>query len=266
MASSCPVGIFDSGVGGLSILDNIHQLMPNEKLLYVADSAHAPYGHNTEDVIRQRCLAIMDFFLQQNVKAVVLACNTATAVAVALLREKYPLPVIAVEPAIKPAAQQSRSAVVGVLATAGTIDSDKFLNLKSQFAKQVEIITRACPGLVEQIECLVSDSSEIKELLHKFIDPMIQKGVDTLVLGCTHYSLITELIAEVAGPDVMIMDTDFAVARELQRRLQENDLENMDSTNAPVEFYSSGSIEDQQALISRYWGKPVQVSAFPPGL
>ncbi len=186
--TKAPIGVFDSGVGGLSILRGIQQLLPAENLLYVADSAHAPYGPKGDVFIQNRCEIIMQFFLQQGVKAVVLACNTATAASVTVLRQRYTLPLIGIEPAIKPAAALSASGVVGVLATSGTITSDKFLSLQSRFEGEVKIITRACPGLVELIEQVEPDQKAIKKMLHGFISPMLDLGADTLVLGCTHYS------------------------------------------------------------------------------
>jgi glutamate racemase len=141
MSSSLPIGVFDSGVGGLSILSRIHQLLPAEALIYVADSAHAPYGPKGDEFIVERSRRILDFFLSQKVKAVVVACNTATAAAVKMLRQEYSLPIVGMEPAIKPAVKQTRSGVVGVLATEGTLASDKFVDLKSRFETQVEFIT-----------------------------------------------------------------------------------------------------------------------------
>ncbi len=261
MDSSSPIGVFDSGVGGLSILEKIHQFIPNENLIYLADSAYAPYGQKGEAYIQERCLVILNFFHQQNVKAVVVACNTATAAAVTQLRAKHTLPIIGMEPAIKPAAQQSKSGVIGVMATAGTIDSDKFINLTSEFSDKLEIITKACPGLVEQIELLSPDYAKIKALLKMFLTPLQERGVDTLVLGCTHYSLIIELIREAVGEDINIIDTNFAVAKELKRRLQENGLENTQKQNTSIKFYSSGNLEEQSQLISRYWGETVKVNA-----
>lgn len=267
MNSSRAIGVFDSGVGGLSILDKIHQLMPQENLLYVADSAHAPYGQKSDEQLQQRCQAIMTFFLQQKVKAVVLACNTATAASIAMLRKNYTLPIIGMEPALKPAVHQSRAGVVGVLATAGTIDSEKFLGLQNQFSDQVEIITQACPGLVEHIEQQEPDRQKIISLLEKYTAAFKDKGGDTLVLGCTHYSLISGLIAEVVGADVEILDTGFAVAKELQRRLQEAGVEvrvesGSENGDAEVKFYSSGDLVEQGRLISRYWGRGVEVFDF----
>lgn len=260
MSSTLPVGVFDSGVGGLSILEKIHQLLPNESLLYLADSANAPYGPKGDDYIISRSCEIADFFLEQPVKAIVVACNTATASAVSILRETYSIPIVGMEPAIKPAAERSRSGIIGVLATEGTLASDKFVDLKSQFDGQVEIINMPCPGLVDHIEQLKPDHAAIISLLEKYIQPLKDKGVDTLVLGCTHYTLIMEQIREVAGLDITIVDTDDAVARRLASVLKENTL--LGDTAGSLRFYSSGDVEKQQQLLSRCWGKNIKIESF----
>lgn len=259
--SSASIGVFDSGAGGLSILSGIHQLLPVESLLYVADSAHAPYGPKGDEFIRARCELIMQFFVRHQVKAVVVACNTATAAAVAQMREGYAMPIIGVEPAVKPAAEQSKSGVVGVLATSGTIASDKFVSLQSRFAQQVEILTRACPGLVELIEKLPPSTYALDRMLHDYIQPLLDRGADTLVLGCTHYSLIRARIQHIAGAEVSIIDAGTAVAKELQRRLVAQGLDNTSGGMGSVHFYSSGNVEKQNMLLGHYWGKPVQVEA-----
>ena len=251
--SLAPIGVFDSGVGGLSILRSIHTLMPNERLIYVADSAHAPYGLKSEAFIQKRSMAVMDYLLRQQVKAVVVACNTATAAAIAMLRERYAMPIIGVEPAVKPAAEQSRTGVVGVLATSGTIASDKFFQLQNRFSDQVEILTRACTGLVELIEQPQFDEEAVLRLLETFINPMLKKRADTLVLGCTHYSLIKQQIAKVAGADVKIVDAGAAVAKELQRRLQLQAIDNNHSQSAAVTFFTSGDPVFHQPTLRRYW-------------
>lgn len=260
--SAAPIGVFDSGVGGLSILHSIRHLLPHEQLIYVADSAHAPYGPKGELFIQQRSLHIMDYLVGRHVKAVVVACNTATAAAIALLRQRYALPIIGVEPAVKPAAEQSGSGVVGVLATSGTIASDKFLTLQSRFSDKVQILTRACAGLVELIEQPRFDESAVVALLEEFITPMLAKRVDTLVLGCTHYSLIKAQIQQVAGPQVTIVDAGSAVARELQRRLA-SETQLQAGAALPVEFLTSGDPSQQRHLIQRYWAEPVIVNALP---
>lgn len=264
--SAAPIGIFDSGAGGLSILSGIHRLLPAEQLLYVADSAHAPYGPKGHDYILARSEHIVQFLLQRGVKAVVVACNTATAAAIAELRARHALPFIGMEPAVKPAAAATRSGVVGVLATQGTIGSEKFLNLKNRFDHQVEFVTSACPGLVQEIERLQPDLPALRALLRQFITPMLERGADTLVLGCTHYSLIRSEIQAIAGPQVAIIDAGDAVARELQRRLAQAGL--LRAVTAPagtaaVEFFSSGDPQQQAQLLGRYWGKSITVAQLP---
>ena len=255
--SSAPIGVFDSGVGGLSILAGIHELMPTESLLYLADSAHTPYGPKGESYIRERCDGIMQFFLQHEVKAVVVACNTATAAAIAWMRDRYTLPIIGVEPAVKPAAELSAKGIVGVLATSGTLASDKYITLHNRFTHEVEIITRACPGLVELIEDPDPDEIAIRQLLTEFTEPMITKGADTLVLGCTHYSLISEVIQQVVGKEVRIVDSGKAVALQLQRKLPDA-LASGDESG--IRFYSTGDITMQSRLLQRYWGQAIVVS------
>lgn len=261
--SASTIGIFDSGAGGLSILSGIHLLLPAENLLYVADTAHAPYGPKGADYIRARSEHIVQVFLQRGVKAVVVACNTATTMAIADLRAHHSLPIIGVEPAVKPAATLSRSGVVGVLATQGTISSDKFLHLKNRFNDQVEFITSACPGLVQEIERVDPDPLALRALLRQFIEPMLARGADTLVLGCTHYPLVRTEIQAIAGSDVAVVDAGDAVARELQRRLAEPGLLNASRAAGQIEFYTSGDPLQQERLLGRYWGKPLQVLPFP---
>jgi glutamate racemase len=260
MSSNLPIGIFDSGVGGLSILKKIHQLLPRESLLYIADSANTPYGPKGDDFIISRSCEIVDYFLEQPVKAVVVACNTATASAVSVLRENYDVPIIGMEPAIKPAAELSRSGLIGVLATKGTLGSDKFVDLKSRYDGEVEIINMPCPGLVEHIEQVVPDIDAINSLLQNYIQPLLVRGVDTLVLGCTHYSLITDQIREIAGAEINIVDTDDAVARRLASVLKENGL--LSEAEGSIRFYSSRNITSQQQLLSHCWGSEVKVDNF----
>lgn len=259
--TSGPIGVFDSGAGGLSILSGIHELLPRERLVYVADSAHAPYGPRDNAYIRQRCETIMAYFLSREAKAVVVACNTATGAAIADLRRRYPLPIIGVEPAIKPAAAQSGSGVVGVLATSGTIASDKFFLLQNRFNDKVQIVTCPCHGLVEAIETPHPDMSALRTLLSGYIKPLLDAGADTLVLGCTHYSLIKPLIQDIAGAGVAVMDTGAAVAREVRRRLEERELLN-DSGEGGVEFLTSGDPVHQSELLGLYWGATIKVDQF----
>jgi glutamate racemase len=184
MANSAPIGVFDSGVGGLSVLREIHAQLPNEALLYVADSGHVPYGEKSAEFIRERSQKIAEFLLAQGAKALVLACNTATVAAVADLRERYPqLPIVGMEPAVKPAASATRSGVVGVLATTGTLKSARFAALLDRFASDVRVVTQPCPGLVECVEAGDLDSLAVRQLLQGYVDPLLAAGCDTLILG-----------------------------------------------------------------------------------
>ena len=260
MSSTLPIGVFDSGIGGLSILKKIHQQLPRESLLYIADSAHAPYGLKGEAFIIERSRHILKFLNSQPVKAVVVACNTATAAAVETLRNENSLPIIGMEPAIKPAALQTQSGVIGVLATEGTLASDKFVDLKSRFDGKVEIISQPCPGLVEHIERFQMDLPAIRNLLQEYIRPLVKKGADSLVLGCTHYNFIKGQIREVAGDAVSIIDTQEAVSNRLASVLKEEDL--LSELEGTIHFYSSGDPQYQHKVFSHYLESNVEVRLF----
>lgn len=265
MSDPGPIGVLDSGVGGLSVLSHIHHLLPGETLYYLADSAWGPYGPRPDHEIRERCCLIVDRMLERGIKALVLACNTATAAAVVELRRRYGMPIIAMEPGIKPAAAQSRSGVIAVLATEGTIESDRFLDLRSRFTGQVEIITVACHGLVDSIEQWPGDPVKRRALLEHYVLPVLARGADTLILGCTHYPLIMEEIQAVAGSGVALLDTGPAVARELMRRLDELHLTSGTVTPRAPAFFTTANPAGQQALLSHFWGSAVQPAFFPVG-
>ncbi len=239
-----PIGIFDSGIGGLSVLRHVRTLLPQEELLYFADSGFAPYGEKPESVIVQRALAIAAFLLKFKVKALVVACNTATAAAIAALRERYPeLLVVGVEPGLKPAAALTRSGTVGVLATAGTLASDKFLKLQQQVtdATQVNFLLQACNGLADQIEKGEIRSRETAQLVARYVAPLVAQQADTLVLGCTHYPFVEALIRDVAGTDVRIVDTGEPVARQLHRLLAQRGLLRETVGSGGLSAYTTGS-------------------------
>jgi len=259
MPSDAPIGVIDSGAGGLSVLKKIREIMPNEELIYVADSWFAPYGEKSQEDIRHRCFENMGFFQLQNIKALVLACNTATAAAIKELRAAYELPIIGMEPALKPASDLTRTGVIGVLATTGTLDSEKYMDLHSLYREKVKIITRACPGLAREIEKLNPDRLEIIKLVTEYTEEFLDEGGDTLVLGCTHYALITDIIREIVGPDVVIVDTGMAVAKELRRRLLGTDLMSDHLKRARLSFFTSGNVKDQKVLLSHYWGEDIEV-------
>lgn len=223
---TAPIGVFDSGVGGLSVLRHIHAQLPNEHLLYFADSGFAPYGDKPEHVVAERSLAIAAFLVARGAKALVVACNTATVAAIRLIREHYPhMPIVGVEPGLKPAAAASRNGKVGVLATECTLGGAKFLQLRDQVARanEVEFLLQGCTGLADQIELGELDSAATTAMLERYIVPLLNQGADTLVLGCTHYPFVTATIGAVVRAattrEVVLIDTGDAVARQLARLL-----------------------------------------------
>ncbi len=250
---NAPIGIFDSGVGGLSVLREIERLLPGESLLYVADSGHVPYGEKSPDYIRQRSRAISEFLLDQGVKALVVACNTATAAAVADMRECFTVPVIGMEPAVKPAAAATRSGAVGVLATTGTLQSARFAALLDRFAGSVSVHTQPCPGLVELIEAGELTGPRVEQLLRGFSAPLIELGCDTLILGCTHYPFVRPVLQALVPEDVVIIDTGAAVARQLAARLGERDMFAQGQAQS-TRFWSSGEPEALERALPALWG------------
>jgi glutamate racemase len=257
MQTKKAVGVFDSGVGGLSVLSRIRKHLPGEHLLYVADSAHMPYGCKTSGDVKQRCLLVSEFLLNQGIKALVVACNTATSVAVQTLRAELDIPVIGMEPPVKPAVHGSKAGMVGVLATSGTLNSEKFNRLKSRFALQADLIIQPCPGLVELIEKGDLQSDQIRSLLTSYLQPLLDKGVDTLVLGCTHYPFVLPLIRQIAGDGVSIVDTGDAIARELKRQLHTHSLLNEKQQHGSVQFWSTGDTAAVQPVMSRLWDEKI---------
>ncbi|MBV1914528.1 MAG: glutamate racemase [Pseudomonadales bacterium] len=239
-----PIGIFDSGVGGLSILESIRQTLPNEQLIYVADAAHAPYGNQTDQQIIDHSLRVCRFLLDQNVKAIVVACNTATTIAISTIRAIASIPVIGVEPAIKPAVEQSKTGVVGVLATAGTLQSTQFEKLSNLYGRtaeghSVELITQPCNGLVERVEAGDLNGPVVTQLLEQHLQPLLDRNVDTLVLGCTHYPFLIETITQITGSTVSIIHPGEAVAKQVERRLESESQLSPTHNQTPIQFFSS---------------------------
>ncbi|HSW15086.1 MAG TPA: glutamate racemase [Solimonas sp.] len=245
--SDAAIGVFDSGVGGISVLREIRRLLPAEDLLYYADSGHCPYGGKTREEIQARAVAITEFFMARAAKLVVVACNTATIAAVEHLRATYPIPFVGMEPAVKPAAAQTRSGVVGVLATGAALAGDKFHKLLADHAKNVRVITQPCPGLVEQVEAGELDGPETRALVERYTAPLLAAGADVMVLGCTHYPFLRSLIQQVVGPGVTLIDTGAAVARQTQRLLEREGLQRDAETPGHIEWHSSGDA----ALLAR---------------
>ncbi len=257
------IGVFDSGVGGLSVLRAIRTALPHERLVYVADSGHAPYADQSEDHITQRTLTVGNWLADQGVKGITIACNTATVVAAKTLREQTHLPVVAIEPAIKPAVAITRSGVVGVLATRQTVQSSAVARLVDLYGADKRVVLQACPGLMEQVERADLHSTETESLLRQFITPLLEQGADTLVLGCTHYPFLRDTIQRVAGEGVTLLDPAEAVARELARRLADSGSLTTQTKQGAVQFFTSGDVAQAQAVISHLWDAPLTVQALP---
>ncbi len=254
----------DSGVGGISVLKHIHALLPFEDLIYFADSKHAPYGNKTPAEIIARCMEIADFLLQKDVKALVVACNTATAAAIDELRETFNIPIIGMEPAVKPAAEASKNGVIGVLATVGTLKSAQFAALLESYGRNVKVVTQACVGLVECIERGELDTPETKALIRQYTAPLLAEGADTIVLGCTHYPFVKQVIQEIVGQDsnqkhITLIDTGAAVAKQLKRQLEEKDLLSANQQKAEVTFWTNSEAENASQVTEKLWGQHEEV-------
>lgn len=257
------IGVFDSGVGGLSVLHHIRRILPDERLIYIADSAHVPYGDKSPHYIEQRSAALTRFLISQGADAIVIACNPAPAAAAATLRRDFKCPVIGMEPAVKPAVAATKSGVVGVLATTGTLESARFAALLERYAGEIEIVTQGCPGLVEQVELGELHGAKTRDLIARYTVPLLARGADTLILGCTHYPFLAPLIREVVGEGVVLVDTGAAVARHLQRRLRA-ELPERSSGDASVQFWSSGDAAQASRIMSVLWGEGVSTRQLPP--
>lgn len=222
--SNQPIGIFDSGVGGTSIWKEINKLLPFEDTIYLADSKNAPYGGKTAQEILDLSIKNTEYLLSKNCKIIVVACNTATTNAISFLRDEYDVPIIGIEPAIKPAALKSTSKKIGILATKGTLSSALFHSTSSAFSDGITIIEQNGEGLVPLIEAGLVYSDKTKELLVKYVSPMVKQGIDHLVLGCTHYPYLVPVLRELIPPHIQIIDSGEAVARQTKNILEKNNL------------------------------------------
>ncbi|MFW2371775.1 MAG: glutamate racemase [Gammaproteobacteria bacterium] len=263
MSNSDPIGVFDSGIGGLSVLSKIRAQLPAEHLVYIADNAYVPYGNKSEYEIQQRAELISQYFIDQHrVKAIVIACNTATAAAVVHLRGRLSIPIIGMEPGLKPAVEQSMTGVVGILATENTLNSEKFSHLRNRFGEQTEIISQQCSGLVERIELGDFSGPETRNLVQYYLSPLLEKGVDSIVLGCTHYPIIKPLIEEIVGTAVQVIETGDAVARHVKNRLEQLQLINSATASGSMSFFTTDAHKDSVNYAS-FWGESVDFSYLP---
>jgi glutamate racemase len=258
VGNNAPIGTFDSGVGGLSVLAEIRKILPAEDLIYLADSAHCPYGTKPVADIRQRTLEVTDFLVHQGVKAVIVACNSACEAGLERIRDKYPnLPVIGVEPAVKPAQHETRNGKIGVLATSLTLKGERFSHLVEKYAVGIEVFSGPAPGLVELVEAGQLDTPETEAVLHQYLDPMLNKGIDTLVLGCTHYPFLIPAIRKICGPAVTVLDTGVAVARQTLRILTEKDLLTPAAPPGKDSFYTTGDLDSVRPVFDKLWLKEI---------
>lgn len=251
-----PIGIFDSGVGGLSVLRAIRQELPREDILYLGDQAHIPYGPRSIAQIRTFATGITHFLLRQGAKLMVVACNAASAAALHHLRESYPeVTFVGMEPAVKPAAETTHTGKVGVLATPTTFAGELYASVVERFAQHVEIYKSTCPGLVEQIEAGALDSLKTRQILEDALSPMLEAGIDTIVMGCTHYPFVIPLIEDITGPDVRTIDPAPAIARQTRRLLKQQDLLNPSNKKGQMKFFTSGDPAALIALLTQLLGE-----------
>jgi glutamate racemase len=254
--SQNPLGIFDSGVGGLSVLRAIHQQLPNEDVLYLADQGHVPYGPRPLVEVRSFAEGITRFLLAQNVKLIVVACNAASAAALQYLRQSFPaVPFVGMEPAVKPAAEQSRTHKVGVLATPATFQGALYTSTVERFAHQVTLYPSTCDGLVPQIEQGDLDGAQTQSILETALKPMLAAGIDTVVLGCTHYPFVIPLIQTITGPQVRVIDPAPAIARQAVRLLQAQGSANPGPGRGRTCYYTTGDAAKLQALLPQLLGE-----------
>lgn len=274
--SSGSIGVFDSGIGGITVLQKIWQELPHEHFIYLADQAHVPYGPRPLEQVRKFAEGITQFLFEQGSKIIVVACNAASAAALHHLRKVFPsIPFVGMEPAVKPAVETTRSGVVGVLATPATFQGELYASVVERFATGVELIQDTCPGLVAQIEAGLLDTSKTRAILERAILPMLNRGIDTIVLGCTHYPFVIPLIQEIAGAGVRVIDPAPAVARQVRRLLEQSDAlssQNVITGSSKItqgasqvpgcegtQFFTSGNGEAFRQVLEQFLGVDCQV-------
>lgn len=244
---NAPIGFFDSGVGGTSIWKEVTQLLPKENTIYLSDSKNAPYGQKSQEDIIALSIKNTEFLLQHNCKLIVVACNTATTNAIQILRERYSVPFIGIEPAIKPASLVTQTNKIGILATKGTLNSKLFEIASNKLSDEIEVIEQIGAGLVEMIENNQLQSQELRELLTSYLEPMLAKNIDALVLGCTHYPYLIPLIEEITDRKIKIIDSGLAVAKQTLSILEKHQLKNTSTTNGQHQFYIN---KDKNTLLN----------------
>jgi glutamate racemase len=254
--SNSPIGLFDSGVGGVSVLRAIREQMPEESVIYFGDQGHIPYGPRPMEQIRNFSEAITKFLLEKNAKIIVVACNTASAAALKYLREKFPdVQFVGMEPAVKPAAEHTQTGKVGVLATPATFQGALYASVVERFANGVKLFQDTCPGLVQQIEQGNLSGEETRRILKDALGPMLEKNIDTVVLGCTHYPFVIPLIQKIVGNNVRVIDPAPAVAKQTGRLLEARGMRTRFESNGDVKFYTSGDPDKLKSLLPALLGE-----------
>jgi len=253
-----PVGVFDSGVGGLSVAREIRRALPAEHLLYVADTAYLPYGDRGDDEVRARSLAIGEWIQARGAKVLVVACNTASGAALEALRERLAIPVIGLEPALKPAVRETKVGRVGVMATRGTIGSARFQRLVDSYADGVRVVRDPCPGLADLVEDGMLAGPELDARMRDYVAPLREAGVDTVVLGCTHYVFVRDAIQRALGPEVRLLDSGEAIARRTRQILSGAGALQEDGTGS-FRLLTTGDAAEVAPIVQRLWDDPVQV-------
>jgi glutamate racemase len=248
--SNKPIGIFDSGIGGTSIFKEIHALLPHENCIYLADSKNAPYGNKSEENILQLSIKNTEYLLKKDCKIIVVACNTATTNAISYLRANYNVPFIGIEPAIKPAALNTKSKAVGILATKGTLSSQLFYKTTDLYANGIKMIEQVGEGIVPLIETGQLESKEMKSLLETYLKPMIEQEIDYLVLGCTHYPYLIPMLSKMLPEHVKIIDSGLAVAKQTQAILSNLNLLNSSSDKPTINLYTNGDIAILNSILN----------------
>jgi glutamate racemase len=255
-----PIAIFDSGVGGLSVMRAIRQEYPPEDLLYLADQAHVPYGPRPLEEVRSFSEDITRYLLGEGAKMIVVACNTASAAALKYLRQKFPeVPFVGMEPAVKPAAERTQTGVVGVLATPATFQGALYASVIERFANGVTVLQDTCPGLVGQIEAGQLEDPETRAILEKSLYPMLDQGIDTVVLGCTHYPFVIPIIQDILGPDVRVIDPAPAIARQVGRLLAQGKLHAPQGSVGKVRIFTTGDPIRLEELINELLGEETEI-------
>jgi glutamate racemase len=247
---SGPIGIFDSGIGGLSVLCAVREILPGESLVYLADQAHVPYGPRSLEQVRAFSEGITRYLLAQDAKLIVVACNTASAAALHHLRQVFPqVPFVGMEPAVKPAAEHTQSGVVGVLATPATFQGELFASVVERFANGVTVLQDTCPGLVMEVDAGNLDTPQVCAILERALKPMLAQGIDTVVLGCTHFPYVIPIIKTIVGPGVRVIDPAPAIARQVERLLETHGLRSPEKKTNLVRYLTTGDPKKMESLL-----------------